>query len=545
LANSPATCDDATKAQGASDIGDEQGYAHVFTIQLMAHEMGHQFGMSHTYNSNIPVCTTRELSTSVEPGSGATIMSYGFTCDSDDYSNEVNGSNQRIGPFLNFHVASLTQAINYISTLTCFTNTTTGNVVPIVTTPSTTYTIPKSTPFSLSGNATDGNSDPLTYSWEGTNISRIPDNSNVTPLILGSDTSAPYFRSYKPISSGNRTYPLLSAILNGTNKAIGDKLPSKPTTTTHTLTVRDNAGGVTTKDVTVIIDNSGPFLITNDPSGTLIAGTSKTITWTVNGTTAAPILCTLVDVRLSTDGGLTFPTVVASAVPNSGSTNIIVPNITTSTARIILAPSSVTTSGNKPNIFFDISNVDFAIQGSVPVSLLTFDAHAKEKYNVLLTWATSQEINTTGFDIEISSDGQQFNNLGFVNGHGNSSVTQQYQYQVDNLAVGTYFFRLKIIDLNGQYIYSNVQKLTISASNQSASIYPNPTNNYFKLNPGQYTDKVFSIKIIDLVGKVVLSFPAKKYTAGFEINASGIPDGVYHVILMGNDFSETLKLVKL
>ena len=189
--------------------------------------------------------------------------------------------------------------------------------------------------------------------------------------------------------------------------------------------------------------------------------------------------------------------------------------------------------------------MNFSIQRAVPVTLVAFDAHLKEKNNVLLTWATSQEINTAGFDVEMSTDGQQFNKLSFVNGHGNSSLTQQYQFPVDNLAAGTYFFRLKIIDINGQFSYSNVQKLTISASNHSASIYPNPTNNYFKLNPGQYTDKVFSIKIIDLVGKVVLSYPAKKYAAGFEVNAAGIPNGVYHVIIMGNDFSETLKLVKL
>ncbi|MGG7467400.1 reprolysin-like metallopeptidase [Chryseobacterium arthrosphaerae] len=79
-----------------------------FSIQLIAHEIGHQFGMSHSYNSNIPVCNTRRYTTSVEPGSGATVMSYGFTCANnnpangvtgdDDYSDSYDGTGKKITP---------------------------------------------------------------------------------------------------------------------------------------------------------------------------------------------------------------------------------------------------------------------------------------------------------------------------------------------------------------------------------------------------------------------------------------------------------------
>lgn len=543
VAVSPSACISETKAQGASDLGNEADFAHVFNLQVITHEMGHQFSMSHSYNSNIPVCTTRELTTSVEPGAGATLMSYGFTCDGDDYSNELNGTGQRIGPFLNFHVTSLTQAINYINTsATCYTKPVTGtNIIPVITLPVTSYTIPKSTPFSLTATASDGNNDPLTYSWEGTNVSKIANNVDLTPQILGSDTSAPFFRSYPPIATGTRTYPLLSAILNGSNKAKGDKLPSITTITTHTLSVRDNNGGVASKDVIVNIADSGPFLITNDPTGNHTGASTMTIEWSVNGTTAAPVNCTFVDVLLSTDGGLTFPMVLASDVTNSGSADVTLPNINSSKARIKVAPSI-----SNPNIFFDISNQDFVIVSStVPVTLLTFEARAKEKNNVVLTWETSQEINTAGFDVEISSNGQQFTKSGFVNGHGNSSISQKYQYSVNDLAAGIYFFRLKVIDNNGQYNYSQVVKQTISANSLSAFIYPNPTTQNFKINAGNFSDKSFSIKIVDQIGKVVLSFPNQKYDAGRQFNTSGIPAGVYHVILTGNDFNETLKLIKL
>lgn len=557
LAVSPSVCDNTSKGKGASDIGDEQSYAHVFTLQLIAHEIGHQFGMSHTYNSNIPVCTTREYATSVEPGSGATIMSYGFTCDSDDYSDEYDGNGKKIGPFLNFHTVSLAQALNHITSTSCYSTVATGNTIPVISTPATTsYTIPKSTPFALTGSATDADGEPVTYSWEGTNISNLQDDEDgegnpippaaLTPAILDDETSAPFFRSYIPVATGTRTYPLLSAILNGTNKAKGDKLPSVATTTTHTLTVRDNAGGVATEDIIVNVDNSGPFLISNDPNGTQTGGSTLNISWSVNGTAAAPVNCTLVDILLSADGGITFPTTLASAVSNSGSADVTIPNnINTSQARIKIAPSASTASGNSPNIFFDISNQDFSISSTLPVSLLSFEAQLKDNNDVLLFWQTAQEINNKGFDIEISQDGQLFSKSGFVNGAGNSSTVQQYQYPVTGLANGAYFFRLKQMDSDGKFVYSKVVRVVINVIGQRILIYPNPTDNTVRFDPGKYTGKLFSIQIVDQVGRTVLAMPSQKYTPGFEININGLSKGVYHVILTGTDFKETLKLMKL
>ena len=84
-----SVCFDGRKGQGVSNMGNTSygpldpgyvPYAPVFDDQLISHEVGHQFGMDHTFNGSIPVCTTRNRTTSVEPGSGTTIMSYGFTC---------------------------------------------------------------------------------------------------------------------------------------------------------------------------------------------------------------------------------------------------------------------------------------------------------------------------------------------------------------------------------------------------------------------------------------------------------------------------------
>ena len=361
LASGSSVCDNDFKAQGVSGVGDGS-FAPIFDDQLVAHEMGHQFGMSHSYNSIVPVCTTRKPETSVEPGAGATIMSYGFTCN--DENNDDNYEQPAYAPFLNFHTVSYDQAINYIKTISCFTSTGTGNVVPVINSISTNRTIPKSTPFSLSGVAGDANAgDVLSYSWEGTNIGT----ETPTASTLLDPTKAPFFRSYEPISTGVRTFPRLMGILDGSNTARGDKLPSVGVVTTHRLTVRDNAGGVTYGAVTVTVaGNAGPFLETTNLDGSYPGSSEQTITWSVNNTTAPPVNCANVNILLSTDGGLTFPTVLAANTPNDGSQTVALPAILTSTARIKVAASN--------NIFFDISNTDFSITAPVGVPIVGISA---------------------------------------------------------------------------------------------------------------------------------------------------------------------------
>lgn len=339
-----SVCNPTAKGKGVSGEGNISFYSQVFFDQLVLHEMGHQFGMNHTYNSSIPVCTTRHAETSVEPGSGATIMSYGFTCDTDDYFQST-----QIGPILQYHTASYEEAQAFISGISCQVITPTNNDAPVVNVPSA-YTIPKSTPFALTGSATDPNNDPLTYCWEGTNV------GTTTPIVatLADTAQAPFFRSYPQSTSPTRVYPLLSKILDGSNYSVGDKLPSVGVVTTHTLTVRDNnvnGGGVSNASVTVTVNGAiGPFLETTNLSGMYVGSSTQTITWSVNGTDVAT---PTVNILLSTDGGMTFPITLIAATPNDGTQLITLPNVNTVTARI-----KVESVGN---IFFDISNTNFSI----------------------------------------------------------------------------------------------------------------------------------------------------------------------------------------
>lgn len=547
----PSVCDPGTKGQGASGVGDGS-FAEVFDFQLVAHEIGHQFGMSHTYNSNIPVCTTRAYETSVEPGGGTTIMSYGFTCNNTNAADGLTGDDDYetpYAPFLNFHAVSLDQANDYVATLSCFTTTSTGNAIPVIAPMTTSYTVPKSTPFVLNGTASDADaSNVLSYAWEGMNISDESDKQLLTATTISDNTKPPFFRSYLPVlsnestSPGKRYYPRLSAILDGSNYAKGDKLPSVGIVTTHRLTVRDNQGGVTSAEVAVnISDTAGPFLITNDPSGMLAGNSNVTIQWGVNGTTAAPINCTLVDIFLSTDGGVTFPVLLAGAVPNSGSATVTLPGTATAEARIKVASSTSTASGNSPNIFFDISNQNFSIESPTPVRLIAFHVSQEEPASVLLSWKTTEEVNNLGFAVEMSRDSRSFEGVGFVNGKGGRAINQ-YQFTVRNLLAGTYYFRLKQVDLDGRYEYSPVRTWQIDGNGTLAFLYPNPAGNTVRIN-GRFGDNS-AARVFDHSGRLVLTSPATQTDAYLEVDVRTLNSGLYLLNLTGEGLSKNYRFMK-
>jgi hypothetical protein len=142
----------------------------------------------------------------------------------------------------------------------------------------------------------------------------------------------------------------------------GEVLPAISRTMNFQVIARDNrlgGGGVNTAMVQVAVDgNSGPFIVTApNESVALNVGSNQTISWDVANTSAAPINAANVRILLSTDGGQTFPTVLANSTANDGSEIFTVPNIPTTTARIKIEAIG--------NIFFDISNANFTINTEV------------------------------------------------------------------------------------------------------------------------------------------------------------------------------------
>ncbi len=340
------------KARGVTGLPNPVG--DVFYVDYVAHEMGHQFGGNHTFNGDSGSCSgsNRNGATAYEPGSGTTIMAYAGICGNDNL--QLNSD-----PY--FHHESIREIRNYVTTGTgnsSATITNTGNEIPTVLAGAD-YVIPANTPFELTASGADLGGGSLTYSWEERDLGPQRD------LSAADNGSSPLFRVWNPTSNPTRVFPRLSDLLNNTIN-IGEKLPSTNRTMTFRVTARDNfagGGGTASDDMTVTSVTTGAaFAVTlwNSPAN-LTGGSSQTVTWNVAGTTAAPINAANVDLLWSIDGGLTFPYLLASAVPNDGSHAIAVPNIPTTQGRLKVRGSG--------NIFFDVNNANVAVaRGNVLVA---------------------------------------------------------------------------------------------------------------------------------------------------------------------------------
>lgn len=347
-------CRNGAKARGVT--GSSKPVSDAFDIDYVAHEMGHQFGGSHTFNGVAGSCNgNRSANTAYEPGSGSTIMAYAGICTATD-NLQPNSD-----PY--FHVASYEEIQAYIGTTSCAVTTATGNAPPLITLPAGGKVLPIGTPFKLTAGAFDPDNDALSYCWE--QYDRVATGGPpAAPQVAGSAT--PLFRSFNPTADPTRYFPRLSNLAANTTN-IGERLPTVARALTFRVTVRDQnngsqgiIGGVNSSGLVALSSTSaaGPFLVmAPDAAGVSWAGgSSQAIAWDVAGTTANGVNCATVNIRLSTDGGLTYPTLLLSGTANDGTEAVTLPNLATTTARIMVEAAD--------NYFFDISNNDFAITTS-------------------------------------------------------------------------------------------------------------------------------------------------------------------------------------
>ncbi len=436
--NDTSSTTDKNKGSGITSPSDGIPQGDNFDIDYVVHEMGHQMGANHTFsNSNEGAGVSKEV------GSGLTIMGYAGITSQDVAAHSIDI----------YHEASIEQIQANLATKTCPVTTSLAgtNATPVVD-PVNNYTIPKSTPFVLTGSATDTDAtDALTYCWEQNDDGGSSTGSASSAAIT--KTVGPNFISWKPTASPSRYFPKLSSVIanSATTSQVGgdagmlsEALSSVARTLNFRLTVRDNSPYSSTAPVKVgqtaytdmvvtVTAAAGPFVVTAPNTAvTWIEGESQTVTWNVAGTTANGVNAANVDIFLSTDGGLTYPIQLASQVPNIGSATITVPNAIGTTNRIMVKGSQ--------HIFFDISNANFTIIQNLATDTFQFSNFSiypnpnKGNFNVKFDSYSNNDIGIMVNDMR----GRTI----FENKYPNTGMVSQ-NIQLENVESGVYLVTVK------------------------------------------------------------------------------------------------------
>lgn len=341
--NPVSTSDDQAKGSAYTSPSDGIPEGNTFDIDFVAHEMGHQLGGTHTFSHEI-----EGTGTNVEPGSGSTIMGYaGVTNDydiqniSDDY----------------FAYASILQIQNNLATKSCPVSTSINNNPPIISA-GLDYIIPFNTPFILTGTGSDPDGDTVTYCWEQNDSATTTSGSN--SIAYPAKPDGPLFRSLPPNNSPVRYMPSLNTVLQNRLTTTWESVSSVARTLHFSLTGRDNAAltipQTNTDNMIVTVNTTvGPFAVTSQNTNDIgwQKGSFQTITWDVKNTNTLPG-SNNVNIKLSIDGGLTFPVILEANTPNDGSQTITVPSdIATTNCRLLIEPVA--------NIYYALNASPFAI----------------------------------------------------------------------------------------------------------------------------------------------------------------------------------------
>ena len=317
-----------------------------FDIDYVAHEIGHQFGANHSFsNSN------EGSGVNMEVGSGVTIMGYAGITDYDTHLHSIDV----------FHAGNIAQVQANMATKSCQTTVTITHSAPVVNAGSN-WTIPLSTPFMLTGSATDaGGADAITYTWEQfDNASGAPSTTNANSAASATKTTGPNWVNYQDSASPVRYFPKMSSILTGSTTTPGidvmaEALSSVARNLNFRLTARDNVlgqGQTGYDEMIVTVANKTALTITMAASTTYPVGSTQTVVWTgATGTTGHSTIAggANVDISFSADNGATW-SILLTNTPNDGTQSVTLPaGIAAPFCRFMVKASA--------NIFFNISPV--------------------------------------------------------------------------------------------------------------------------------------------------------------------------------------------
>lgn len=582
--------EDSYKGSGFTSPSDNIPAGDTFDIDYVVHEMGHQLGANHTFSHNV-----EGTGVNVEPGSGSTIMGYaGIT----NYDVQAHSDAY-------FTYRSILQVQTNLLTKTCPVSTAITNSPPVVSAGAD-FTIPSGTAYFLRGTVTDPDGDTLTYCWEQNNGAGST-SSGANSICSATKTLGPNYRSFTAKSSPDRSMPDTAKVLAGTLSTMWESVSTVARSLRFTLTARDNnvSGPQTGTDEVLVTSKApynattaptgaGPFVVTSQNTTGIVwaAGDSQTITWDVNNTTSLTG-STNVNIKLSLDGGITYPYDLATDTPNDGSEVIVVPSTPASTTcRLMVMPTG--------NSYYAINSKAFYIGYQIVTSCNTYTYSTPFNLTDGATAYTVKTINvpTAGtisdVNVTINATHPNLQNLMMVmvrpGGTMSSLFNQQCAASADmnvtfdaqggtftcgSPTTGTYAppsgFNLNSYNSfsqlgNWQFGFKDVvagdagtinsitlevcsQVLQLLATNtadfQDFALYPNPSNGSFNVQFNAASNKPINIDVFDLSGRKI--FHNLYNNSGFfneEVQLQNAPKGIYLVSISDGD-KKTVKKISV
>jgi hypothetical protein len=203
-----------------------------------------------------------------------------------------------------------------------------------------------------------------------------------------------------------------------------------------------------------------------------------------------------------------------------------------------------------------LKDIGWTINQSLPVELSSFTAELLKIGGVQLNWRTETEVNNYGFEIQrkilkqsaLGGQDDDWSIIGFVEGNGNSNSPKEYSFADRSATNGKYSYRLKQIDNDGQFEYSNIIEIEIAVPNnfELSQNYPNPFNPSTLISFSIPTSGFVTLKIFDALGNEAATLVNEEKQPGvYEItwNAENISSGIYLYQLKAGNFTQTKKLI--
>ena len=174
--------------------------------------------------------------------------------------------------------------------------------------------------------------------------------------------------------------------------------------------------------------------------------------------------------------------------------------------------------------------------------------------SVVLNWQTASEINNQGFEVQRKTKNTSWENLGFVNGVGNTTETQSYTFVDETVTSGSYTYRLKQIDFDGTYSYSNEVEVDMAVSDfHLYQNYPNPFNPSTSVKFSVPSEGLVTVKVHDMLGQEITTLFSENVSAGVKTlnwngkdnNGNDMSSGSYICRMTAGDFSQSVKMILL